>query len=89
MGDGLSLMILGKLRPKVTKRFPQGSTESSETAANVLISLLCVNMYVCVYVCTGVNARVCRCMHVGGLRQAPGTLLSPPLLCCDYKCVLP
>lgn len=43
-----------------------------------------------VFMCvSGVHALVCGCMHVGGLRQAPGTLLSPPLLCCDYKCVLP
>lgn len=61
MGDGLSLMILGKLRPKVTKRFPQGSTESGETAANVLISLLCVNMYVCVHVCVRCS---CTCVRV-------------------------
>lgn len=41
--------------------------------------------------CVQVLMHVCAgaCMHVGGLRQAPGTLLFPPLLCCDYKRVLP
>lgn len=92
MGDRLRLRLLGKLRPKVTKWFTQGSAESGETAANVLMSLLCANMYVCVHcvhVCAGVHAPVCVSLHVGGLRQAPGTLLSPPLLRCDYKHVLP
>lgn len=89
MGGGLRLRPLGKLRPKVAKWFTQGSTESGKTAATVLISLLCVNMYVCVHVCAGVHAPVCVYLHVGGLRQVPGTLLSPPLLCCDYKLVLP